>query len=36
MRTNGHLNAKDARKRKAFEKPHGSKNIKWFAKYKYV
>jgi hypothetical protein len=24
------------RKRKTFEKPHASKNIKWFAKYKYV
>ena len=28
--------SKDRRKQMAYEKPHGSKNIKWFAKYKYV
>ena len=36
MRTTGSLMSQDRRKRKTFEKPHGSKNIKWFAKYKYV
>lgn len=34
MRVNGDLTARD-RKRKTFEKPHQSKNLKWHAKYKY-
>ena len=36
MRVGGSLMTMDRRKRKTYEKPHGSKNIKWFAKYKYV
>ena len=35
MRSNGDLMAQDRRKRKSTEKPHGSKRIKWHAKYKY-
>ena len=35
MRVNGDLMAQDRRKRKAYEKPHASKQIKWHAKYKY-
>ena len=35
MRVSGDLMAQDRRKRKAYEKPHASKQIKWHAKYKY-
>jgi hypothetical protein len=35
MRVNGDLMAQDRRTRKAYEKPHASKQIKWHAKYKY-
>ena len=36
MISNGDAVDKNARKRKAYEKPHGGKQIKWVAKYKYV
>ena len=35
MISNGDAISKDARKRKAYEKPHAGKQIKWVAKYKY-
>jgi hypothetical protein len=35
MVKSGDMVAKDSRKRKAYEKPHAGKRIKWFAKYKY-
>lgn len=36
MTTNGHLMSRNRRKKKAFEKPHKAKNMKWIAKYKYT
>lgn len=36
MISNGDAISKDARKRKAYEKPHSGKQIKWVAKYKYT
>ncbi len=36
MRQSGDLATRDRRKRKAYEKPHGDKNVVWIPKYKAV